>query len=81
LVLEITSRSHLSEHHVRRRPRTSRRKRLRSVKLLLDENLSFRLVARLAPAFSDSAHVDSVGLHAQVDSSHRLIQGDGEWAH
>lgn len=39
------------------------------MKLLLDENLSFRLVAQLAPAFPDSAHVDSVGLHAQPDSA------------
>jgi len=37
------------------------------VKLLLDENLSFRLVAQLDPVFSGSAHVDSVGLHSQAD--------------
>jgi predicted nuclease of predicted toxin-antitoxin system len=39
------------------------------VKLLLDENLSSRLVALLVPAFPDSQHVDSVGLHAQADST------------
>ncbi len=39
------------------------------MKLLLDENLSYRLVARLAPAFPDSQHVDSAGLHAQADSA------------
>jgi predicted nuclease of predicted toxin-antitoxin system len=39
------------------------------VKLLLDENLSFRLGAQLASAFPGSAHVDSVGLHAQADSA------------
>ena len=37
------------------------------MKLLLDENLSFRLVAQLDPVFSGSAHVDSVGLHSQAD--------------
>jgi predicted nuclease of predicted toxin-antitoxin system len=39
------------------------------VKLLLDENLSYRLVAQLAPTFPDSQHVDLVGLHAQADSA------------
>lgn len=39
------------------------------MKLLLDENLSFRLVAQLTSAFPGSAHVDSVGLHAQADSA------------
>jgi predicted nuclease of predicted toxin-antitoxin system len=39
------------------------------VKLLLDENLSYRLVAQLASAFPGSAHVDSVSLHAQADSA------------
>jgi predicted nuclease of predicted toxin-antitoxin system len=39
------------------------------VKLLLDENLSYRLVARLSSAFRGSAHVDSVGLHARSDSA------------
>ena len=39
------------------------------MKLLLDENLSYRLVAQLASAFPGSAHVDSVGLHAQADSA------------
>jgi predicted nuclease of predicted toxin-antitoxin system len=37
------------------------------VKLLLDENLSFRLLGLLDPAFSGSTHVDSVGLHAKAD--------------
>jgi predicted nuclease of predicted toxin-antitoxin system len=37
------------------------------VKLLLDENLSYRLVALLRSAFPDSEHVDLVGLHAQAD--------------
>lgn len=37
------------------------------MKLLLDENLSHKLVARLAPAFPDSTHVDGVGLHGQPD--------------
>jgi predicted nuclease of predicted toxin-antitoxin system len=37
------------------------------VKLLFDENLSFRLVAQLDPVFSGSAQVDSVGLHSQTD--------------
>lgn len=39
------------------------------MKLLLDENLSYRLVALLSPTFPDSQHVDSVGLHAQADSA------------
>jgi predicted nuclease of predicted toxin-antitoxin system len=48
------------------------------VKLLLDENLSYRLVAQLASAFSGSAHVDSVGLHAQADSAiWNVARGNG----
>ena len=39
------------------------------MKLLLDENLSFRLAAQLEPAFPGSVHVDPVGLHAQADSA------------
>ncbi len=39
------------------------------MKLLLDENLSYRRVGQLSPAFPGSAHVDSVGLHAQPDSA------------
>jgi predicted nuclease of predicted toxin-antitoxin system len=39
------------------------------VKLLLDENLSYRLVTQLERVFPDSRHVDSVGLHAQADSA------------
>jgi len=54
---------------LRRGPRTSPGERRRSVKLLLDENLSFRLVAQLEPAFPDSAHGDAFGLHAQADSA------------
>jgi predicted nuclease of predicted toxin-antitoxin system len=38
------------------------------LKLLLDENLSFRLVARLSPDFPASQHVDSAGLHARADA-------------
>lgn len=33
------------------------------MKLLLDENLSYRLVVLLGSAFPDSQHVDLVGLH------------------
>jgi predicted nuclease of predicted toxin-antitoxin system len=39
------------------------------VKLLLDENLSFHLVAELQSTCPGSAHVDSVGLHGQADSA------------
>ncbi len=39
------------------------------MKLLLDENLSYRLVAQLALTYPDSQHVDLVGLHAQADSA------------
>ena len=38
------------------------------MKLLFDENFSFRLVARLAAAFPGNVHVDSVGLHSPADS-------------
>jgi predicted nuclease of predicted toxin-antitoxin system len=37
------------------------------VKLLFDENLSRRLVTRLAGAFPDSAHVAQVGLERPTD--------------
>ncbi len=37
------------------------------MKLLLDENLSPRLVARLADAYSDSAHVQDCGLGSADD--------------
>lgn len=37
------------------------------MKLLLDENLSHKLVPRLAAAFPETAHVDSLGLHGQPD--------------
>jgi predicted nuclease of predicted toxin-antitoxin system len=38
------------------------------VKLLLDENLSHKLVARLSEAFPGTVHVDAVGLHGQPDA-------------
>ncbi len=38
------------------------------MKLLLDENLSFRLVARLTLDFPGSQHVDLAGLHARADA-------------
>ena len=37
------------------------------MKLLLDENLSHRLVARLEEAFPSTASVKQVGLHSQPD--------------
>ena len=37
------------------------------MKLLFDENLSYRLVAQLATVFPGSQHVDSVGLHSRTD--------------
>jgi predicted nuclease of predicted toxin-antitoxin system len=37
------------------------------VKLLFDENLSYRLAAQLAAVFPDSQHVDSVGFHSRTD--------------
>ena len=37
------------------------------MKLLLDENLSPRLVQQLALDFPGSAHVDAVGLHGEPD--------------
>jgi predicted nuclease of predicted toxin-antitoxin system len=39
------------------------------VKLLLDENLSYKLVAQLAETFPGTAHVDGVGLHGQPDAT------------
>jgi predicted nuclease of predicted toxin-antitoxin system len=39
------------------------------VKLLLDENLSCRLMSRLDPLFPGSTHADSAGLHARADST------------
>ena len=53
---------------LRRRPRTPPREQLPDVKLLLDENLSYRLAAQLEPTFPGTRHVDSVGLHAQADA-------------
>jgi len=43
------------------------------VKLLLDENLSFRLAARLADAFPGTVHVCDVGLSGAPD--------DAVWEH
>ncbi|MBV8360876.1 MAG: DUF5615 family PIN-like protein [Deltaproteobacteria bacterium] len=37
------------------------------MKLLCDENLSYRLVSQLATVFPGSQHVDSVGLHSRTD--------------
>ena len=37
------------------------------MKLLFDENLSWRLVPVLASAYPESRHVDQVGLHGQSD--------------
>ena len=37
------------------------------MKLLLDENLIHKLVARLAQAFPGTVHVDEIGLHGQPD--------------
>ena len=53
---------------LRRRPRTPPRERNRSLKLLLDENLSYRLASSLSSAFPGSRHVDSVGLHSKADA-------------
>jgi predicted nuclease of predicted toxin-antitoxin system len=39
------------------------------LKLLLDENLSFRVVGDLAEHFPDSSHVDLLGLRGQDDAS------------
>jgi predicted nuclease of predicted toxin-antitoxin system len=38
-------------------------------RLLLDENLSPRLVKLLADVFPDSAHLDDVGLHGHTDEN------------
>lgn len=38
------------------------------MKLLLDENLSFRIVGDLAEHFPDSSHVDLLGLRGQDDA-------------
>jgi predicted nuclease of predicted toxin-antitoxin system len=38
------------------------------VKLLFDENLSERLISRLAASYPGSAHVDQVGLHGKSDA-------------
>jgi len=39
------------------------------LKLLLDENLSFRIVDALVEHFPDSSHVDLLGLRGQDDAS------------
>lgn len=38
------------------------------MKLLLDENLSPRLVQRLEPVYPGTTHVDLVGLHGKADA-------------
>ena len=38
------------------------------MKLLLDENLSYKLVPRLTEAFPDTVHVDGVDFHGQPDA-------------
>ncbi len=38
------------------------------MKLLFDENLSPRLVSKLADVFPDSAHVDRIGLGSEPDA-------------
>lgn len=48
------------------------------MKLLLDENLSPRLVTDLAGVFPGSVHVDLVGLHGQSDDAiweYALVHG------
>lgn len=37
------------------------------MKLLLDENLSHKLVPQLREAFPGTSHVDTIGLHGQPD--------------
>ena len=37
------------------------------MKLLFDQNLSFRLVSEVADLFPDSLHVRDIGLHAALD--------------
>lgn len=39
------------------------------MRLLLDANLSHRLVSQLNAAFSGTAHVDMIGLHGETDSA------------
>lgn len=39
------------------------------MKLLLDVNLSFRLLRRLGPVFPDSQHVDRISLPSRTDHS------------
>jgi predicted nuclease of predicted toxin-antitoxin system len=39
------------------------------VKLLLDENLSYRLVARLTETFPGTAHLDELNLRGQPDTA------------
>lgn len=46
------------------------------MKLLLDQNLSRRLIAELAPIFPDSAHVRAVGLDTATD--HEIWSFAGE---
>lgn len=39
------------------------------MKLLLDENLSHKLIPQLSQAFPGTSHVDTVGLHGQPDGA------------
>lgn len=60
---------------VRRRARAETLRRLGSVKLLFDQNLSPRLVDRLAGLFPGSAHVREHGL-AAVEALLRRHEAD-----
>ena len=51
------------------RTRATHGESVHRVKLLLDENLSYRLSAEIESAFPYSQHVDAVGLHAQSDET------------
>lgn len=45
-----------------------------------DCRLGYRLAAQLAPAFPDSQHVDSVGLHSRADSAIWIFARDNGFA-
>ena len=49
------------------------------MKLLLDENLSPRLVARLADAYPDSAHVQDCGLGSADDEQIWQYAGENDY--
>jgi predicted nuclease of predicted toxin-antitoxin system len=59
----------------RRRTGTPPREQ-RGVKLLLDENLSYRLAAQLETGFPGTRHVDAVGLGAKSDARIWEYAGD-----